>query len=252
MNLFYYGQANLRELFHSGNHHISLPDDEAAHLKVFRMKQGDLLLVTDGMGQLAKAVVVEITNKSNILQLTEVRSYPQPQHTIHIAVAPTKNLARFEWFLEKATEIGINEITPFFGEHSERVNLRHDRLNKVLVSAMKQSLKPYLPRLNEPVTLREFLNKSSNTGNQFIAWLDKNNEQLHLKKRITVNKPATILIGPEGDFSLQEVESAKAKGFVPISLGSSRLRTETAALAACFIANLVNEPDLSGYPLTFD
>ncbi len=252
MNLFYYGETNLRDLFNAGGRHISLTDEEAAHLKVFRMKPGDVLYITDGMGQLAKAVVVEISNKSNIHQLSEVKSYPHSRHYTHIAVAPTKNLARFEWFLEKATEMGIDEITPFFGEHSERVNLRLDRLNKVIISAMKQSLKPYLPKLNNPITLNEFLNNYNHTDNQFIAWLDNNNVQQHIKKLITVNKPATILIGPEGDFSLKEVDAARAKGFIPVSLGGSRLRTETAALVACFIVNLVNEPDISGYPLTFE
>lgn len=252
MNLFYYGQSDLLNLFNAGNLLITLPDEEAAHLKVFRMKQGDELLLTDGRGHLCKAEIVESSSKSNIVRLIEVRVFPHPAHSVHIVVAPTKNIARFEWFLEKATEIGIDEITPFFGEHSERVNLRLDRLNKVLVSAMKQSLKSFIPKINEPVSLKSFLDRYDHIDNGYIAWLDKNAEQQHLKSLITVNKPVTVLIGPEGDFSMNEVEAAKSKGFLPVSLGRSRLRTETAALAACLIVNLLNEPDRSGYPIIIE
>ncbi len=243
MHLFYYEQSSLLNLFNSGSHYISLSGDEAAHLKVLRMKPGDKLLVTDGLGNLASAVVEESGAKSNTLRITEVKTTVHPNHYIHIAVAPTKNIARFEWFLEKATEMGIDEITPFFSEHSERVNLRTDRLNKVIISAMKQSLKTFIPKLNEPTSLKAFLNDHPAGNNNFIAWLDKEGMQQHLKAACLSNLPATVLVGPEGDFSQAEVKMAMAKGFKPVSLGSSRLRTETAALAACFTINLINEPD---------
>lgn len=252
MHLFYYGESDLKTAFNSGNRLVSLVDEEAAHLKVMRLRQGESVLLTDGVGHFAKASLEESGPKRGVLSINEVISIPRLNHYVHIAVAPTKNIARFEWFLEKATEMGIDEITPFYSEHSERVNLRADRLNKVIISAMKQSLKAYMPKLNEADSLTNFLNKRSVNDNAFIAWLDKSNEQKHLKTVCKPDAPATVLIGPEGDFSSQEVNLAKEKGFVPVSLGRSRLRTETAALAACFIVNLINEPDQSGYPLTFE
>lgn len=252
MHLFYYGESDLKTAYVSGNNLVSLNDEEAAHLKVMRLRQGESVLLTDGVGNFAKASLEESGPKRGVLSIYDVISVPHADHYIHIAVAPTKNIARFEWFLEKATEMGIDEITPFYSEHSERVNLRTDRLNKVIISAMKQSLKAYMPKLNEAVSLRNFLNRNTVNDNAFIAWLDRNNEQRHLKTVCKLNKPATVLIGPEGDFSEEEVNLAKEKGFIPVSLGSSRLRTETAALAACFIVNLVNEPEKSGYPLSFD
>lgn len=252
MHLFYYGDSNLSLLFNTGNPLISLSGDEAAHFKVLRLRQGERILLTDGRGNLCKAEVEESTAKHNLLRLIDLRSFEKPSHRIHIAVAPPKNIARFEWFLEKATEAGIDEITPFFSENSERSSIRPDRLNKVVISAMKQSLKTFIPKINELTSLKSLLSHYSNEENSFIAWLDRNNEQKHLKTVCKPRKPATVLIGPEGDFSPAEVETAREKGFIPVSLGSSRLRTETAALAACFIVNLINEPDESGYPLSID
>lgn len=243
MHLFYI-ESDIQALLRDGRRDISLPGDEAAHLKVLRLRPGEEIQLTDGLGHFGIGKVIESSGKSNLITLMEVTSaQPRPWY-VHIAVAPTKNLARFEWFLEKATEIGIDEITPFFSEHSERVNLRIDRLNKVAISAMKQSLKAFMPRINEPVSLSKFLNESSfQQDNCFIAWLDKENTLPHLKSVCKIGQPATVLIGPEGDFSRLEVETAKQKGFIPVSLGRSRLRTETAALTACFIVNLLNEPD---------
>lgn len=252
MHLFYYGESNLQNAYSSGNRLVSLGDEEAGHLKVMRLRQGEIVLLTDGLGNIAKASLEESGPKRSVLSIMEVSGVPHAKHSVHIAVAPTKNVARFEWFLEKATEMGIDEITPFFSEHSERVNLRTERLNKVIISAMKQSLKAYMPKLNEAVSLKNFLNDYRVNDNAFIAWLDRNNEQKHLKTVCKLNMPSTVLIGPEGDFTEEEVDLAKEKGFIPVSLGRSRLRTETAALAACFIVNLINEPEKSGYPLSFD
>ncbi|HLN52958.1 MAG TPA: RsmE family RNA methyltransferase [Lentimicrobium sp.] len=243
MNLFY-TDTNILEHFNQGRVELILPPDEATHLKVLRLKEGEEISVTDGIGHIGLGEVVENKKQNNLIQLKDVRSIIHPAWYIHVAVAPTKNIARFEWFLEKATEIGIDEITPFYSEHSERVNLRLDRLNKVLISAMKQSLKAYLPKINEPVNINEFLeNVVPQEDNHFIAWLDRENTLPHLKSVCSINKPTMVLIGPEGDFSEKEVELSKKKGFIPVSLGSSRLRTETAALTACFIINLLNEPD---------
>lgn len=252
MHLFYYGESDLKNAFQGGNKHITLSGDDATHLKVLRKRQGEIIYVTDGEGNICKAEVMENSPKFNSIELKDLNTFNRPDHSIHIAIAPPKNIARFEWFLEKATEAGIDEITPFFSEHSERAVLRNDRLNKVLISAMKQSLKPFLPVLNEPVSFKTLMNNFNNMQNAYIAWLDKDASQPHLKTVCKIHQPATILIGPEGDFSRQEVDLAKSRGFIPVSLGSSRLRTETAALAACFIVNILNEPDVTEYPLSLD
>jgi len=157
---------------------------------------------------------------------------------LHMAVAPTKNTARFEWFLEKATEIGVDEITPLICEHSERVQIRIDRLQKIILSAAKQSLKTYLPVLNEPVKFDDFI-RLNLTGSRFVAYVEEH-QPIHLKTAYQ-NGDCTILIGPEGDFSKKEMEAAFKKGFNPVSLGPSRLRTETAAIVACHIINIANE-----------
>ena len=156
-----------------------------------------------------------------------------------MAVAPTKNINRFEWFLEKATEIGVDEITPIICENSERRIVKTDRLNKIVISAMKQSLKAYLPKLNEPTKLSDFINrKTENT--KYIAYCSEDHRGL-LKNISSQNEEVEILIGPEGDFSIKEVETAMANNYKAISLGPSRLRTETAAVVACHTVNLLNE-----------
>ncbi len=247
MHLFYI-DTDLKAFIQNGRKEISLSGDEASHLKVLRLRPGEVVSLTDGLGNICRGKIIDNTAKSNLIFLNDLKTVSHPARYVHIAVAPTKNIARFEWFLEKATEIGIDEITPFYSEHSERVKLRTDRLNKVLISAMKQSYKAFMPRINEPVELSSFLkNTPADENNRFICWLDKVNTLPHLKSVCKLNKPATVLIGPEGDFSPDEVELAKQKGYLPVSLGSSRLRTETAALAACFIVNLLNEPDESVY-----
>lgn len=252
MHLFYYSNAELKTVYNSGSRYISLTGDEAAHLKVLRMRQGEHVYLTDGFGNLCKGEIEESDAKRNVILLKDLRSFERPSHRLHIAVAPPKNIARFEWFLEKATEAGIDEITPFFSEHSERAHLRNDRLNKVIISAMKQSLKTYMPVLNEPLQFNKLIAQYKNMPNSFIAWLDHENSQPHLKTVCSRNEPAFVLIGPEGDFSQEEVNLARSNGFLPVSLGSSRLRTETAALSACFIVNILNEPDYPVYPLQLE
>ncbi|MEN8116270.1 MAG: RsmE family RNA methyltransferase, partial [Bacteroidota bacterium] len=157
----------------------------------------------------------------------------------HIVIAPTKNIDRFEWFLEKCTEIGIDEITPILSEHSERKVIKPGRLEKIVVSAMKQSVKAYLPKLNELTSFNDLV-KTSDAPAKFIAHCN-GGEKPHLKNNIEPGKNVLILIGPEGDFSPAEVELAKENGFKEISLGTSRLRTETAGVVACHIVNLIND-----------
>jgi len=241
MQLFYHPQDHLAGVFNQGIRLITLNAEESQHaVKVLRLKNGAMMRITDGQGNFANALLYEANAKACVVQLMEIETVAKPCFYLHLAVAPTKNPARFEWFLEKATEFGIAEITPVICDHSERQVIRTDRLNKVLISAMKQSLHAYLPRINEPEKLDKLISEHATETNRFIAWVD-NTPRPHLKEVCVPNSPALILIGPEGDFSEREIELALAAGFKPVSLGKNRLRTETAALASCFIVNLLNE-----------
>jgi 16S rRNA (uracil1498-N3)-methyltransferase len=167
-----------------------------------------------------------------------MKEYLKQNYFLHIGIAPTKSMDRFEWFLEKAVEIGIDEITPVFCAHSERIKMKTDRLQKILISAMKQSLKAYLPKLNEPSDLKSLLLKDLK-GQKFIAYCESGEED-ELQRVYRRGEDAVILIGPEGDFSSEEVSIAEKKEFIPISLGKSRLRTETAGIVACHTILLMN------------
>jgi len=159
-------------------------------------------------------------------------------HRFHLVVAPPKSNDRFEWFLEKATEIGVTEITPIICERSERKMVKYKRLQKVVQAAMKQSLRSYLPQLNEAVSLNDFLEKEQK-GLRFIAHCE-DSEKTDLARRVAPDQEVTVLIGPEGDFSHDEIKAAENRGFLSVSLGDARLRTETAALVACTIVNTIN------------
>jgi 16S rRNA (uracil1498-N3)-methyltransferase len=220
---------------------IVLDETESKHaIRVLRLNVGDKIQVVNGKGGFFLAEITQPHPKKCKLSILESHTeFGKRRFNLHMAIAPTKNIDRFEWFLEKGTEIGIDEITPVLCEHSERKTIKPDRLEKILVSAMKQSVKAYLPKLNPMVSFNEFLIK--NEGEQkYIAHCNEG-EKEHLQNEVEKEKSVTILIGPEGDFSPEEVEQAKKNGFCEISLGSSRLRTETAAIVACHIVNLVNE-----------
>ena len=219
---------------------INLGSEESFHcIKVLRMRTGETLHLTDGIGNLYEGQILAQDIKSCPVMLTSVTpDYGKRPFRLHLAVAPTKNIARFEWFLEKATEIGIDEITPLICEHSERVQIRIDRLQKIIMSAAKQSLKTYLPVLHEPMKFNDFI-RLNHTASRFVAYVEEK-QPLHLKFAYQ-HGDCTVLIGPEGDFSKKEMESALQQGFKPISLGPSRLRTETAAIVACHIINIANE-----------
>ena len=214
-------------------------EEEARHIRVLRKKAGDILHFVDGVGGMYRGEIMEVHKKQCTLSILEHHpAYNQRKVHLHIAIAPTKNIARLEWFLEKATEIGIDEITPLRCERSERKKIRTDRLNKILMSAMKQSVKAYLPKLNELTDYQSFI-KQEREGAQFIAYC--NDDALsHLKKEYSPSENVTILIGPEGDFSQKEISLALGNGFKGISLGASRLRTETAGIVACHIIDLMN------------
>ena len=218
---------------------IAFSGEESKHIaKVLRKKKGDLIMVTNGTGWLFEATLETASPASCEATITNSQKFIQPMHWLHLAVAPTKNSDRFEWLLEKATEIGVNEITPVICERSERKTVKAERLIRIMESAMKQSKRVYLPKLNPAIRLSEFLDQE-HPGLRFIAHCHEE-EKLELKRRVAPDKDITILIGPEGDFSDAEVDLAYEKGFYPVSLGEARLRTETAAVVACATVNLIN------------
>ncbi len=218
----------------------TLSEEESKHCtRVLRLDVGSKLNLVDGKGGFYEAVVEDPHPKRTVLKiLSQQRNYGKRNFYLHIAVAPTKNIERIEWFLEKATEIGIDEITPLICDRSERRDIKAERLNKVIVSAAKQSIKAYFPKLNEPIRFTDFV--SGNTSTQkFIAHCIPSQKK-SIKEEIRLKSDYLILIGPEGDFSSTEVDLARENKFIPVSLGDSRLRTETAALEACFEINFLN------------
>lgn len=222
-----------------------LPVDEAMHaLRVLRLKSGDEIFLMDGVGNFYRAEVTLSATKHCMYEIKEV--LPQEKtwrKNIHIAVAPTKMIDRMEWFCEKATEVGLDEISFLNSKFSERKVLRNVRLEKIVVSAVKQSRKPWKPELNPIISFDEFV-KQPREGRKFIAHCHEEIERKDLFTEIyapsgtKTGEDITILIGPEGDFSVDEVRKAMEQGYESISLGNSRLRTETAALSAVFMANL--------------
>ncbi len=215
------------------------PIEESKHIvKVLRKTEGDELYITNGKGYLFTAKVLVADIKKCKVQITSKEKRHRPMHSLHMVVAPTKMNDRFEWFLEKATEIGVNQITPIICDHSERKVLKLERMEKVIQSAMKQSLQTYLPLLNEPILFSDFIKKEQH-GLLFIAHCE-DEEKAELKRRVAADKDVTVLIGPEGDFSHSEIALAYEKGFIPVSLGKNRLRTETAAIVACATVAMIN------------
>jgi 16S rRNA (uracil1498-N3)-methyltransferase len=227
------------QLFYSNDvqtNTITLHDDEAKHCsQVLRKRIGDTIMVVDGVGNWYETVLAAIDKKT--CTLTVIRhTIDTAKHTykLHIACAPTKNIERFEWFLEKATEIGIDKILPMICQRSERRQIRNDRLEKVILSAMKQSLKAVLPQLSDLQDFQQVIAAAQTfDGQKFIAHCNDDARKIPLKTAYTPTQNAFILIGPEGDFSPEEVALAVSCGFMAISLGNARLRTETAAIAAC-------------------
>jgi len=220
---------------------IGFDAEESKHcVRVLRLKQGDQIKLTDGNGTLASATLIDDNIKKCTIRVDEIKNFEKPwNYSLQIAVSPTKNIARFEWFCEKATEIGIDKIIPLQCEHSERIHINYDRLKKILISAMKQSQQPWLPELSEMMTFSKLI-KSNFPGQKFIAYVDENHQNT-LKNTCQPNKDVIILIGPEGDFSKEEIQTAISSEFDPVSLGPNRLRTETAAIVACHTIALINQ-----------
>lgn len=236
MQLFYNSELD------ENSKEVLFNKEESRHIAtVLRKKEGDVLQITNGKGVLYKAKLKSVNPKKCtgiLLDITQVENMP---YRLHLAVAPTKLNDRFEWFLEKATEIGISEITPIICDHSERRQIKHERYDKIILGAAKQSLKAYLPKLNPAINFTEFISKDfSEYDLKCIAHCEETARQ-SLKAVLHAKQSILVLIGPEGDFSPSEINSAISDGFVAISLGPSRLRTETAALAICQSVGFVNE-----------
>ena len=233
MNVFYLPDAE--------NGMVSFPEEESKHcVKVLRMQAGDRFSVTNGKGSLFDGELVEAHPKHAVACLSNQRpGYDNKTFKLVIAIAPTKLNERTEWFLEKATEIGIDKVQLFASYHSERRVANVERFRKVMIAAMKQSIKSKLPDIEDVIDFNKLV-KQPFDGQKFIAWIDDNVTEL-LCDTYEKGNNVMVLIGPEGDFSPEEVQLAKDNGFTPVSLGDARLRTETAAMVACHTIQLINQ-----------
>jgi 16S rRNA (uracil1498-N3)-methyltransferase len=218
---------------------LTLDPEEARHcVRVLRKKAGDVISLTDGNGNFFQARLTQVDARACAFEIIETQTIPLKNYRIHIGISPTKNADRIEWFVEKCVEFGVDEITLLDCDHTERSFIKTDRLSKVAVSAMKQSLKATLPKINGLTPFKTFVQEQTETE-KFIAFVDFSNPE-HLKDLAKPQQSYLLLIGPEGDFSSQELALALKQNFTKVSLGSSRLRTETAGMAGCHILNLVN------------
>lgn len=218
---------------------IELPSEEAYHAaNVLRLKAGNEIQLTNGVGDMFVASIVEINNKRCIVKIESEIPQVLRKSKLHLAVAPTKNIDRFEWFLEKATEVGIEEITPLLCRFSERKEVKLERLNKLIVSAAKQSRHSFFPKLNPMISFKEFAESNHSSESIKLIAHCETTPKVKLNNILSVNHSTLILIGPEGDFSPHEIELAEQHEFKSITLGNYRLRTETAALMACMAFNL--------------
>jgi 16S rRNA (uracil1498-N3)-methyltransferase len=235
MQLFYNSTIDKNTL------QITFDKIESRHIvKVLRKKEGDAIYITNGKGQVFNCKITIANDKKCLVSILGKEEKKQfKDYYLHVAIAPTKNNDRLEWFIEKATEIGIDEITPIICQNSERKIIKKERLEKIIVAAMKQSLKFYLPKLNEAVSFSEFLKKKQK-GDIYIAHCEES-EKKYLKSVVKPKDSVTILVGPEGDFTVTEISESIAKNHIPITLGITRLRTETAALVAVQNISFINQ-----------
>ena len=221
---------------------VTLSEKESRHsVKVLRLREGSEVTLVDGSGTLYQGQVIEASPKQCAIRITETyTAYGKRDYRLHMGVAPTKNTERFEWFLEKAVEMGVDEITPLNGFHSERKRIKPERFERIMVSAMKQSVKAYKPQLNPLTDVEDFIAQAPQTWHKYIAHC-REGQRYNLAKSLRPASDVLIAIGPEGDFAGHEVEQALERGFTPISLGSARLRTETAGVAAVHTVYLINQ-----------
>lgn len=219
-----------------------LPEGESNHCaKVLRMQPGDPVEVIDGKGRSYQCTLMSAHHKHSMVRINSSVERPLPwAYRLSVAVAPTKHLDRMEWLIEKLTEIGINEFIPLLCDRSERRELKTERLEKIAVSAMKQSLKAVLPEIRPMTPVRRVIQECV-SARKFICYCDRQADRRILAREVIAGDDTTILIGPEGDFSPDEIELALACGFRPISLGDNRLRTETAALFAASTVHVINQ-----------
>tara|TARA_B100000767_G_scaffold275619_1_gene313770 strand:- start:21474 stop:22178 length:705 start_codon:yes stop_codon:yes gene_type:complete len=231
MDLFFHNHID------TNNNNLVFDGEESQHLaKVLRKQTGDLVAVTDGKGLCVRVKLEYVSSRKTNGIIQETTLHPNIANQTHIAIAPTKNIVRLEWFLEKVTEIGVHRITPILCQHSERKVIKKDRLIKIIQSALKQSQKFYLPQLDDLIPFNEFV-KQQEEG--FIAHCN-DGEKFKLADLTPSKKDNCVLIGPEGDFSKEEIAFAIKNNFKTISLGDQRLRTETAGLVACHTLSLIN------------
>ncbi|PWK20229.1 16S rRNA (uracil1498-N3)-methyltransferase [Arcicella aurantiaca] len=233
MNIFY--EPNIKQT-------LKLNEEESRHaIKVLRLSAGDLLNVVDGKGGFFTCQIKTPHEKKCEIKIVEEKlNFGVRDFYIHLIIAPTKNLDRIEWMVEKCVEIGINEISFIQTRYSERKEIKTVRIEKIAVGAMKQSLKAFLPKINEMISWKEFLKKDISENQKMIAHLEEGDRKLIQQIAQPKGKYA-ILIGPEGDFNEEEIKQAIEKGFAPVTLGESRLRTETAGLVACHTLNIINQ-----------
>jgi 16S rRNA (uracil1498-N3)-methyltransferase len=219
----------------------TLNEEESKHcIRVLRLTKGSIISLIDGKGGFYQAEITSDNKKYVSVRVIDTKqAYQKRDYYLHIAVAPTKNIDRLEWFLEKATEIGIDEITPIICSRSERKVIKDDRLNKVITSAVKQSIQAYHPKLNSSIDFSDFL-KIPTMGTKMLAHCIDGQPRSFISQIPVPEKRYTILIGPEGDFSPEEIQLALDNDYKPLTLGNTRLRTETAALAACFEVSYLN------------
>ncbi|WP_140938612.1 16S rRNA (uracil(1498)-N(3))-methyltransferase [Sphingobacterium lumbrici] len=237
MNLFYTPEI---EFHHSS---FLLSEEESKHaIRVLRLSAGSIIHLVDGRGGMYKTEIIEAHPKRTSLRVIHVEeNYTLSPYHLHIAVAPTKNIDRLEWFLEKATEIGLQEFTPIICAHSERKEVKTERLEKVAIAAMKQSLKAYLPKINPAISFAKFIDSQQQDVQSIKAIAHcVDSDKKYITNSFSKGENYLILIGPEGDFSEQEIQYALQAGYTPLSLGAARLRTETAALASVLEISLLN------------
>jgi len=220
----------------------SLDEKESKHIiRVLRMKKGDPVKVIDGKGNLYEALIADPDQKRCLLEVISVtRDFENRNYRLHIAISPLKNPERFEWFVEKAVEIGVDEITPLICRYTEKTSVKTERLRSIIISAMKQSLKARATIINKPESFNDFIN-AVNDGVFMIAHCRGDKARKTIPEVYRKGDNAVILIGPEGDFSEEEIDAAGRRAFIPVHLGSSRLRTETAGIAACHSIYFINQ-----------
>ncbi len=219
-----------------------LDENESKHsVRVLRLNKGDIVRLIDGKGDLYEGIITDPDPKGCSVKIKNViHEFEKRNYSLHIAISPLKNPDRFEWFVEKSVELGIDEITPLICKNSEKQNVRQERINNIIISAMKQSLKAKITRLNTPADFSDFITNKQ-PGILMIAHCNNSLERKGIANIYKRGENAVILIGPEGDFSSEEITSATKKGYISVHLGQARLRTETAGIAACHSVYFINQ-----------